>query len=447
MRLVLKIEKKIETRTPVWTGDTAKRCGRLRETGLLGSLRWWFEVVVRGLGGCACDPTAKERSGGGQGACPFDADRYEEGRRANKPPLAAAGAAGLCPACQVFGATGWRKLFQLEVANSQLQAVMDGPDMGLLLPSGRAGGWYILPALYGTFTLAFHFRPEMDKPHQQLLLATLRLMEHWAAIGAKETNGYGVFRVTDGPKFELPEENPFPRSQKAPGGGGDTLPSLTDFFFAKIRFRVKQDDWWQKFKEVELATDPTLPCHDHKSRPIKKEHLQRWFKNGTFPLSPIIRNWLRYTWYPKLNFPKSFEYLLFGTVERDRRRAAIGISHAYRVSGNEWEFRIWGHRPSGVDTNNSSAVSENWEKFVAGLWKALRRPEQEGGPSLWDAPKWKRHNDGKWRNENGGLFADVGKSVSFVWREFDSDRDTLGKISDRWEFFKSLVKEEEGKNG
>jgi hypothetical protein len=43
--------------TPIWTGDANRQGDRLITTGLLGSIRWWFEVLVLGLGGSACDPT------------------------------------------------------------------------------------------------------------------------------------------------------------------------------------------------------------------------------------------------------------------------------------------------------------------------------------------------------------------------------------------------------
>jgi len=43
--------------TDIWTGDASGEGVRLIPTGLLGSIRWWFEVLVRGLGGKACDPT------------------------------------------------------------------------------------------------------------------------------------------------------------------------------------------------------------------------------------------------------------------------------------------------------------------------------------------------------------------------------------------------------
>lgn len=51
---------KIKPLTPLWTGDAERKSGTLRETGIIGSLRWWYEALIRGLGGTACDPTVKE---------------------------------------------------------------------------------------------------------------------------------------------------------------------------------------------------------------------------------------------------------------------------------------------------------------------------------------------------------------------------------------------------
>jgi len=55
------VEIKLKTLTPIWTGGADGKCDRLHETGIIGSLRWWYEVLVRGLGGYACDPTSDNR--------------------------------------------------------------------------------------------------------------------------------------------------------------------------------------------------------------------------------------------------------------------------------------------------------------------------------------------------------------------------------------------------
>lgn len=446
---------KFKTRTPIWTGDAKKECLKLHETSLIGSLRWWFEIVVRGLGGRACDPTAKGEADEGN-ACSFDAEKYEKAWRNGQGSLPAAALAGLCPACQVFGATGWRKIFRLEVDNSDLCPTMDGPSRGLLIPSGRCtgsrmGGWYVLPAQHGRFAVRLHLAREYEGEwYLPVLITTLKLMEHWGAIGAKETGGYGVFSLTDVPEYLLTEENPFAHSQEEHDTllttkHWDCLPGLTDFFFAKVKLRPQKEKWWQGFKEVELALAPDPPCYDQKQRRIDKKQLQAWIKAEAFPLSPIMRNWLRYTWFRRMESSPN-EAMLFGTSTGDqRRRAVIGISHAYQTSDKLWEFRIWGHRPSGL---NESV----WKEFVAGLRQVMGEvphgqratlPVNEP-PSIWDAQRWGQQGRG-WYNQ-GGLFGGLLEPAGFSWREFNSDRDTVGKLSNPWEFLKSLARGEERRN-
>jgi CRISPR-associated protein Cmr1 len=79
----------LQTLTPLWTGGVDQTCDRLHETGLIGSLRWWYEVLVRGLGGYACDPTGEDR-------CPD-----KDGNR--------------CVVCELFGCTGWARKFRLKL--------------------------------------------------------------------------------------------------------------------------------------------------------------------------------------------------------------------------------------------------------------------------------------------------------------------------------------------
>ena len=82
----------IRTLTPLWTGGVDQTCDRLHETGLIGSLRWWYEALVRGLGGNACDPTSEDR-------CPDKDGRH-------------------CVVCELFGCTGWARKFRLRVLNA-----------------------------------------------------------------------------------------------------------------------------------------------------------------------------------------------------------------------------------------------------------------------------------------------------------------------------------------
>ena len=53
------LEVDFHTFTPIWTGGANKNSDQVCITGLMGSLRWWYEGIIRGMGGRACDPTGK----------------------------------------------------------------------------------------------------------------------------------------------------------------------------------------------------------------------------------------------------------------------------------------------------------------------------------------------------------------------------------------------------
>ncbi|HON94019.1 MAG TPA: type III-B CRISPR module RAMP protein Cmr1 [Verrucomicrobiota bacterium] len=131
--------------TDLWTGNANRNSDRLITTGLLGSIRWWFEVLVRGLGGSACDPT----------------DTKCEDRNH-------------CVVCELFGCTGWARKFRFEVSDGNGNAKVDQIKQNQ------------------NFNLRFTpLRPICDE-EWALLDATLRLIAEYGAIGGKT-----VFKLTD----------------------------------------------------------------------------------------------------------------------------------------------------------------------------------------------------------------------------------------------------------
>lgn len=131
--------------TDLWTGDVNGKTDRLITTGLLGSIRWWFEVLVRGLGGSACDPT----------------DTKCEDRNH-------------CVVCEVFGCTGWARKFRFEILDEKGDVKADQIKQ------------------HKAFSLRFiPLRPICDE-EWALLDATLRLIAEYGAIGGKT-----VFKPTD----------------------------------------------------------------------------------------------------------------------------------------------------------------------------------------------------------------------------------------------------------
>lgn len=130
--------------TDVWTGDAgtaqSKQANRLTPAGLLGSIRWWFEVLVRGLGGAPCDPSANQK------ACLNDQH---------------------CVVCELFGCTGWARKFRFDVRNTQ----------GAIITSKLTKGT--------TFHLRFTPLRAVKAEEWVLLELTLRLISEFGALGGK----------------------------------------------------------------------------------------------------------------------------------------------------------------------------------------------------------------------------------------------------------------------
>lgn len=135
--------------TDLWTGDLNGKSDRLITTGLLGSIRWWFEVLVRGLNGNACDPTDTKT------------DTKCEDRNH-------------CVVCELFGCTGWARKFRFEVLDENSGTKTDQIKQNQ------------------TFSFCFTPLRPIRVEEWTLLDATLRLIVEYGAIGGKT-----VFKPTD----------------------------------------------------------------------------------------------------------------------------------------------------------------------------------------------------------------------------------------------------------
>ncbi len=155
-------EWKLKALTPIFTGDASRRGERTILTGIMGSLRWWFEVLVRGLGGKACDPTASEIR------CPApNKQPHEPGHH--------------CVVCELFGCTGWARKFRLMVVDKygkkviQNQIKVDNDDNGSNI-----------------FILRFIPLRPIHPEEWCLLDATIHLIAEYGALGGKT-----VFKPSD----------------------------------------------------------------------------------------------------------------------------------------------------------------------------------------------------------------------------------------------------------
>ena len=98
----------LRTLTQIWTGGVEGKTDKLHLTGIKGSLRWWYEVLIRGLGYYACDPTDDSPQFPQFKKCEVKLTK-EEKQQIESNPRSLQGIVKLkiCPACYLFGCGGW----------------------------------------------------------------------------------------------------------------------------------------------------------------------------------------------------------------------------------------------------------------------------------------------------------------------------------------------------
>lgn len=386
--------------TPLWTGGIDNSADRIHETSIIGSLRWWYEVILRGCGVEACDPSDHICSG--------------------------------CAACQAYGMTGQRRRWRLMFASDE-QNPFDGE--AILLPSGRirrspnrrpqAGGWYIGNGFVGNLKLQAvplcH-----PTPHRNIWELPLHLATTWASIGPKTQIGYGVAEVLDeNGNIVTPDVVALLQNLPTDNSQANDMPDLRRFFFAKLRFTAS-GDWWRQVTLINTALtqqviDPqgTVPLQD-----VSAE-LNALANLGCVPVAPAFRNWLRYGrtitiqsgQQRQVSMLRGFtrgqerdaETELFGKLQPNRRRSCLNISFAYCIAPDTWEIRFWGWIPSSNNYNR--------EQVLESL-KTLLQGATNWAPLLG----------------NG-----VSNAFLSVWREFDSQRDTLRRYSTMNDYLYSLL--------
>ncbi|HHW74286.1 MAG TPA: type III-B CRISPR module RAMP protein Cmr1 [Firmicutes bacterium] len=325
----------IKTLTPLWTGGVDQSSDRLHETGLIGSLRWWYEALVRGLGGEACDPTER--------GCIFDEYKYRNSTAKGRRRFLDA---GVCDACQLFGCTGWARRFRLIISDGQ--SFFGGRNV--LIPSERkhgskkdpqAGGWFVFSeSRIGEIRLT----PTLLQKDVDLspIGTVLALISRHGSIGAKCSSGYGVIDVKNfSPNLQWLKNLPVQETKR-----GNNSPDFRDFFFARFQFEAPGDDggtpWWESIDGIKQAyagklDDGTCP------RPLRPSmpELKKMVAQGIIPLAPAIRNRLRYKWKHYLS-PAETNFV-FGKAQVNASK--IMVSYAYSSEPRQWEFRIWGWLP------------------------------------------------------------------------------------------------------
>jgi CRISPR-associated protein Cmr1 len=147
------LDIKLKAITPIWTGGVNQKGDSLHNTGIIGSLRWWYEAIVRGLGTYACDQT--------EGDCKLEGNETSDAGRKSK----------ICPVCYLFGCTGWQRKFRLEMRTDN---------------AGKAGK-IKTSAIQADeeFWLRLISLKPIDPVEMVLLRATLLISAQYGAIGGR----------------------------------------------------------------------------------------------------------------------------------------------------------------------------------------------------------------------------------------------------------------------
>ncbi|HDN74491.1 MAG TPA: type III-B CRISPR module RAMP protein Cmr1 [Archaeoglobus sp.] len=188
----------------MWTGDAGGKCTEIKETGIIGSMRWWYEAIVRGLGGYACDPTKPHK-------CELSG-KEKKTERVQK----------LCPVCYLFGTTGWKRQFNLQVKPPRQVVPLHfrtGIPMNYKWLGRIFGGAekevdgrkeYDISNLKVFFgNLEFHavFREVESNFARMQFSSLLNFMSKYGGIGAKLQHGFGQFGCEPSSDFGIAFSN------------------------------------------------------------------------------------------------------------------------------------------------------------------------------------------------------------------------------------------------
>lgn len=188
----------LKTLTPLWTGGVDGTSDRVHETGIIGSLRWWYESIVRGQDGCVGDPTSKKP----EERFEFDSKAYQQALLEGHSKIEALpeGLKTLGAVEYLFGATGWARLFRLRSLNAPRVPLHfrtpHGPNknwLGRIFQGDESRDHSIdnLKVVYGDITFEVSFRGHDEQYVQTQLEFLFSFIESYGGLGAKLQHGFG----------------------------------------------------------------------------------------------------------------------------------------------------------------------------------------------------------------------------------------------------------------
>lgn len=346
METIKTMEIRAETLTPLWTGGIDRKTDQIYESGLIGSLRWWYESVLRGLGKWVCESEQKCK---------------DEKR---------------CAACELFGTTGWSRQFRLKSTSGPLKT---SPEFrNLRVHQNQRRGWQLGSGLISD-ELILSMLPMRPGKRADLnaLAFLLSFVARWGALGARTQVGYGIIGIKEIrfgdsilSKTEIADTltciERMAVDHAASEGNKTGLPDIRDFFFAHVTLPSAFDEnatWWskqliQKHEYQEAKEQGFIP-----SAPAVRYKMRGWFREDT---SSKFKSVLESAYHLD-----DLRHYLMGTTyggSNASKGSRLYVSNIYKIK-EEWEFRVWGYVP------DLSSFNVKRDMLMQTIKKELSSPE------------------------------------------------------------------------
>ncbi len=314
--------------TPIWTGNIDRNSKDLQLAGIIGSLRWWYAGIIRGLGGYVC----------------VNSDDKQ------------------CPVCKLFGMTSHARRFRLQVeefdnkplgfytskdvynANSfWLWRTYGGEDTGGKRIRDRDATKYKfgVNCIFGDkIVLSVSSFYDDNEESISILAYLLSFLSRYAGIGAKLQNGFGLFRLQMDAELEklikLGKENMLKEAEDS-----KTMRSRSDKNSLDLRYFFSYKIQLANFSKFKSKLLPV-------GEPIRDEHIACAFDlryKYRFQERPAgLRDFIKM----KSNRTIANELLGQSRARTDDERAAskIFVGHPYKEQGENWYLKVYGYVPN-----------------------------------------------------------------------------------------------------
>ncbi|MFC0905019.1 type III-B CRISPR module RAMP protein Cmr1 [Clostridium sp. MT-14] len=330
------ITANLESLTPIWTGNAFGKTTKIKASSILGSIRWWYEIICRSLGKRVCDNESSKK-------CELKEREFLKDLSENMDEDKALDDQKICPVCKLFGCNGWAGKIKLivddrrgentadEVQKIQIETRKESTKKRSLEGKMFKKG--------GTLKLSIYPVKELKTEEIELLNLTIRIISDYAALGSRTSQGNGIIKIIpENPdrQYNIKVKKESPKNSKRENW---KIPALENFFFLKIHLKFEEDissiikgnyfwvgDTDEKNKKDKDKTD--------KDNSNLKKWETNWTRYGFIPIGFHIRDVIR-----RVVEDKRLRHELFGKYEGSK----IFVSHGYKIDKKTVEVRIWGY--------------------------------------------------------------------------------------------------------